>query len=161
MDLTYPSATFPPPPSMRMTVPDGWAPLPMPDSVIAAADPDSPPEFRVTILAVVSRVVRSDADLDTLVAAAHARTAAQFPTATVQGADRTEIAGHDAVVTARTISTDRSPMLLFQAEAMLLAPTAHPDARDLVQITGTCPAAAADHYGAIFRSCMQSLRLSV
>lgn len=161
MDLTYPSGIFPPPPSMRMTVPDGWQPLPMPDAVIAAVDPDSPPEFRVSILVVVSRVVRTDADLDALVEAAHARTAAQFPSTTTKGSERADIAGHDAVVTARTMATDRAPFQLFQAEAMLVVPTAHPDVRDLVQVTGTCPAALADRYGAAFRASMQSLLLSV
>lgn len=161
MDLIYPSASFPPPPSLRMTVPDGWQPLPMPDAVVAAADPDSPAGFRVTLLVVTTRVVRTDAGLDQLVASAHARTAAQFPSTTTKGSERAEIAGHDAVVTARTIATDRTPSLLFQAEAMLLVPTAHPDVRDLVQITGTCPADVADRYGAIFRAAMQSLLLSV
>lgn len=161
MDLTYPSAVFPPPPSLRLTVPDSWQPLPMPDAVVAAADPNSPPEFRVTMLAVITRVVRSDADLDGLVAAAHSRTRAMFAVATDRGSETTEIAGYPAVVTAWAITVDRAPFDLFQAEALLVVPTAHPDARDLIQLTGTCPAALADHYAAAFRASMQSLQLSV
>lgn len=161
MDLTYPSATFPPPPSLRLTVPDSWQPLPMPDAVVAAADPNSPPEFRVTMLAVVTRVIRSDADLDALAAAAHARTVATFPSAVNRASEPTEIAGYPAVVTAWTITVDLAPFQLFQAEALLVVPTAHPDARDLIQLTGTCPAALADHYAKAFRASMQSLQLSV
>jgi hypothetical protein len=160
MDLTYPSATFPPPPSLRLTVPDSWQPLPMPDAIVAAADPNSPPEFRVTMLAVVTRVVRSDADLDALAATVHSRTVATFPSATNRGSETTEIAGHPAVVTAWTITVDRPPFELFQAEALLVVPTAHPDARDLIQLTGTCPAALADHYASAFRASMQTLQLS-
>lgn len=161
MDLIYPSATFPPPPSLRMTVPDTWQPLPMPDATVCAFDPDSPPEFRVTMLAVVTRVVRTDADLEALAAAAHRRTTNTFPSATVRGSETTEIAGYPAVVTAWTIRVDLAPFELFQAEALLVVPTAHPDVRDLVQLTGTCPSALADHYAAAFRASMHSLQLSV
>jgi len=144
-----------------MAVPDSWQPLPMPDAVVAAADPNSPPEFRVTILAVITRVVRSKAGLDELVAAAHARTTAMFPSATNQGSQPAEIAGYPALVTAWTLRVDLAPFELFQAEALLVVPTAHPDARDLIQVTGTCPAALAGHYAAPFRACMQTLQLSV
>lgn len=161
MDLTYPSATFPPPPSLRLTVPDTWQPLPMPDATVCAADPDSPPEFRVTMLAVVTRVVRSDAGLDALVETAHRRSTATFPSAVVRGSEQAEIAGYPAVVTAWTIRVDRAPFELFQAEALLVVPTAHPDVRDLIQLTGTCPSALADHYAAAFRASMDSLQLSV
>jgi hypothetical protein len=157
----YPSATFPPPPSLRLTVPDSWQPWPMPDAVVAAADPDSPPEFRVTILAVVTRVIRTDADLDALASAAHARTIETFPSIRNRGSDRSEIAGYPAMVSAWTLTVAPAPFELFQAEALLVVPTAHPDARDLIQLTGTCPAALADHYASAFRASMQSLRLSV
>lgn len=161
MDLIYPSASFPPPPSLRLTVPDTWRPLPMPDAVVAAADPDSPPEFRVTILAVVTRIVRSDADLDALVTVAHRRTTAAFPSAALRRSEPAEIAGHPAVITAWTLQPEVSSFELFQAEALLVVPTAHPDIRDLIQLTGTCPSALADHYAAAFRGSMNSLRLSV
>lgn len=160
LDLTYPSATFPPPPSMRMSVPRGWQPLPMPDAVMAAFDTSSPADFRVTILLVASRVVRSDADLAALAAAAHARTERQLAP-TTEGSGRSVIANHDAILTVRTITTELADFLVFQTEALLVVPSASPDVRDLIQITGTCPATLAEHYGAIFRAAMQSLQLNV
>ena len=48
MDFTYPSAEFPPPPSMRVTAPDGWQPLKVADAVIALADGASRPSSSST-----------------------------------------------------------------------------------------------------------------
>ena len=121
MDLSYPSADFPGPPSLTVAVPDGWVRLDQADTVVAAVDPASPQGAATTFLVTVSRVV-GEQDLDGLVGP-QVGAATQGLGAVLERQRREQIAGLDAVWSATSVhpTADR-PVPVFQAQATLLVP---------------------------------------
>ena len=57
MELTYPSDTFPGPPSVRMTFPDTWVARPAASAIISAVDRDGPTDFGTNVVVIVSRIL--------------------------------------------------------------------------------------------------------
>ncbi|MCB2178092.1 MAG: hypothetical protein KQH57_19970 [Actinomycetales bacterium] len=159
MDLSYPSADFPGPPSLTVAVPDGWVRLDQADTVVAAVDPASPQGAATTFLVTVARVV-GEQDLDGLVGR-QVSVAAEGLGATVERQRREQVAGLDAVWSAFSLParSDR-PVSLFQAQTALLVPR-RPRVRDLVTMVATCSADLAPRYGEVFREIFLSLALEV
>jgi hypothetical protein len=152
MELIYPSTDFPPPPGIRLSVPDGWVRVDAADALLAAADPGSPPGFAANLIVTVGRVVGDD-DLDTVVR----RQQAAGGGGQVERQDREPIAGRDAVWSATTYApTADRPLAFFQAQATLLVPRRERVA-DVVTLIGTCAAASSAHYAPIFRDAFLSL----
>lgn len=152
MDLIYPSTDFPPPPAVRLSVPDGWVRVDTAEALIAAADPSSPPGFASNLLVTVGRIVGSD-DLDAVVR----RQQASGGDGQVERQDREPIAGRDAVWTATMYaSTTDRPLPFFQAQATLLVPRRE-RVSDVVTLIGSCAAASSAHYAPIFREAFLSL----
>ncbi len=153
MDLIYPSTDFPPPPALRLRVPDGWVRVDTPDALLAAADPGSAPGFVANLLVTVGRIVGDD-DLDAVV---QRQQQTASPDAQLERQDREPIAGLDAVwsATSYTPTADR-PVPVFQAQATLLVPRRDRVA-DAVTLIGSCAAASSAHYAPIFREAFLSL----
>lgn len=151
MDLIYPSTDFPPPPAIRLRVPDGWVRVDAPDALLAAADPSSPPGFVANLIVTVGRIVGDD-DLDAVV-----RRQQQTSGAKLERQDREPIAGRDAVWSANSYApTADRPLAFFQAQATLLVPRRERVA-DVVTLIGSCAAASSGHYSPIFRDAFLSL----
>jgi hypothetical protein len=153
MDLIYPSTDFPPPPAIRLRVPDGWVRADVPEALLAAADPSSPPGFVANLIVTVGRIVGDD-DLDAIV---QRQRQAAGRDARLEREDREPIAGRDAVwlATSYAPTADR-PIPLFQAQATLLVPRRDRVA-DAVTLIGSCAAASSGHYSPIFRDAFLSL----
>jgi hypothetical protein len=151
MDLIYPSTDFPPPPAVRLRVPDGWVRVDAAEALLAAADPSSPPGFVANLIVTVGRIVGDD-DLDAVV-----RRQAQASGAQLERQDREPIAGRDAVWSASSYApTADRPLAFFQAQATLLVPRRERVA-DVVTLIGSCAAALSGHYAPIFRDAFLSL----
>ena len=153
MDLIYPSTDFPPPPAVRLQVPDGWIRVDAADALLAAADPGSSPGFAANIIVTVGRVV-GDEDLDAVVE--RQQQAAGRETHLERQAHE-PIAGRDAVWSATTYApTTQRPVAFFQAQATLLIPRRERVA-DAISLIGTCAAASSEQYAPIFRDAFLSL----
>jgi hypothetical protein len=153
MDLIYPSTDFPPPPAIRLSVPDGWVRVDTAEALMAAADPTSPPGFASNLIVTVGRIVGDD-DLDAVV---RRQQQAAGGGAQVERQDREPIGGHDAVWSATSYaSTADRPVAFFQAQATLLVQRRERVA-DVVTLIGSCAAAASAHYAPIFRDAFLSL----
>ncbi len=153
MDLIYPSTDFPPPPAVRLRVPDGWVRVDAPDALLAAADPSSPPGFVANLIVTVGRIVGDD-DLDAVV---QRQLQTAGGNAQLERQDHEPIAGRDAVWSASTYApTADRPLPFFQAQATLLVPRRERVA-DAVTLIGSCAAASSAHYSPIFRDAFLSL----
>lgn len=152
MDLIYPSTDFPPPPAIRLSVPDGWVRVDAAEAVVAAADPSSPPGFAANLLVTVGRIV-GETDL----AAVVQRQMAGGHGAQLERQDHEPIAGRDAAWSASTYPpTTERPVPFFQAQATLLV-ARRERVVDVVTLIGTCSAASSAHYAPIFREAFLSL----
>ena len=153
MDLSYPSADFPPPPPIRLSVPDGWIRVDTAEALLAAADPSSPPGFAANLIVTVGRIV-GETDLDAVVQRQQ-QTAGNG--AQLERQDHEPIAGRDAVWSATTYPpTTERPVPFFQAQATLLV-ARRDRVADVVTLIGTCSAASSAHYAPIFREAFLSL----
>jgi hypothetical protein len=154
MELTYPSALSPAPPSFRMTFPPGWEERPHATAAAFAVDSNSPEGFHVNVIVLTTRVL-ADASLDTLVEELQAAPGVASMKPDLQGRRHDTINGHDAVLSAMTLNAEKLPFPLFQTQAAVLLPLEVPY---LVHAYATCPAAAADEYATTFRAIFATLR---
>lgn len=154
MELTFPSALSPAAPAFRLNLPPGWEERPHATAAMFAVDTRSPKDFTVNVVVLTTRV-HTDDDLDTLVDALQAGPGAQAMEPRLEGRRHDTIDGHDAVLSAVTLTASRLPFPLFQTQAALLLPT---EVRQLVHCYATCPAAVAEQYATAFRAIFATLR---
>ncbi|WP_117211342.1 hypothetical protein [Allorhizocola rhizosphaerae] len=154
MQLTYPGPLSPTPPAFRLSLPAGWEERPHATAAAFAVDSRSPAGFTVNLIVLLTRVLTDDT-LDQLIDQLQAAPAAGVMQPRLEGRQRSTIDGHDAVLSALTLTAPSLPFPLFQAQAALLigGQTQH-----LVHCYATCPAAVAEQYGTAFRAIFETLR---
>jgi len=155
MDIIYPSADFPGPPSLRMAVPNGWRPMNYPDAALAVVDPESPEGVTVNLVVTINRIV-GDQSLAEVADIQLADTTVDLGGQVERRAEE-PVAGYPAVWAALSYPPrGERRVSLFQAYTTLLVPR-RARVADVVTMIATCPAALAEHYGAVFRAAFLSL----
>jgi len=156
MELSYPSDTFPGPPSLRMQFPASWIAHPATSTVISAVDQDSPGDFGTNVVAIVSRVL-DEHTLEEMVRVMWAETIARYPGAQQLESRRATTAGQPSASAVIALRPPDTPVPIAQVQAILFIPTADPAQRDLVQLHGTCTLDVLPTYQPIFDAIFASL----
>ena len=158
MELSYPSDTFPGPPSVRMTFPDTWVARPAASAVISAVDRDSPNDFGTNVVVIVSRIL-NEHPLEEMVGVMWSQTTARYPAAQQIESSRGSIAGQPSATTVIALRPPDTPVPVAQVQTILFAPTVDPDQRDLIQLHGTCQLDTLPTYQTVFESIFASLTI--
>ncbi|WP_173161373.1 hypothetical protein [Phytohabitans suffuscus] len=154
MELTYPNEHTPLPVTFRLRLASGWQPRPHATAAACAVDSRSPKEFAVNLVVLVTRVL-ADTSLAELVRAIHESPQTSGLDPSVQGPTPDRIGGYDALLSVLTFTKE---LPLFQAQAAVLVPRGG-QARDLVHLYATCPAAVAKQYATAFRAMFATLTI--
>ncbi len=158
MELTYPSDTFPGPPSVRMTFPDTWVARPAASAIISAVDRDGPTDFGTNVVVIVSRIL-NEHPLEEMVGVMWKQTTASYPAAQQVESSRGTVAGQPSATTVIALRPPDTPAPVAQVQTILFVPTVDPDQRDLIQLHGTCKLDALLTYQTVFESIFASLTL--
>jgi hypothetical protein len=132
----YPSAAFPGPLPVRLRLPDGWEPLPMPYAAMAFVDGGSPASVPTNLLVLCGRV-GGDPTLDELAAAARDEVTRDAPAARVATVVR-RVAGQTAIQTVLTVPVPARGVTLVQAQTVLSRQSPVEGGLDVVQVQLTC-----------------------
>ncbi len=152
----FPSERFPDLCRISIDIPDGWALDDVPGAFIAAFDLSSPAYFRTNALVAVTRTVSSlsvEACSEQFLVDAEAD-----PTFTSLGEELAVVDGRPAAL--RLQSRRVQALELFQAQALILVPTATGASADLVQLHATCAADVSEVNAPRFRDLIDSLTLA-
>ena len=157
--LSYPSERFPGPPVIRLDIPEGWEAADSPTANITVFDTNSPDHFRVNLMVSVLTHGRPTPPSPRSPPDSPRRRAVATPDYEIVGERVADLNGREAVIRAQRVTPLGSPYPLFQAEVLLFGPEPRPDVQDLIQVHATCPGDMAEHYGAIFRTMVESLQV--
>lgn len=135
---SYPSDLFPVFPKVSFDVPDGWEPLVVPATVLAAGRVTEPGVFRPNVIVAVSRFTEGYS-LQTAIDAVIEKFAG-LEGATEIGRDVSTIGGREWAHIESSFIDSRVGTLV---QAAHLAIVAHGQVVDLIQVTGTVTAAQA------------------
>jgi len=130
--LTFPSDAFPALPTIAIDVPDDWAAITVPCTIMAAAAPETPGEFRPNVVVSVTRF-GADYSLD-VAANAVIEKFAGLEQAHEIGRDRVTVGGLEWAHIESTFLDPRAGTLV---QAAHLAVVVNGQVADLVQITGS------------------------
>ncbi len=136
--LTFPSDAFPALPTITVEIPDDWSAISVPGTILAAAAPETPGEFRPNVVVSVTRF-SADYALD-VAANAVVEKFAGLEQAHELGRDRVTV---DGVEWAHIESTFVDPRVGTLVQAAHLAVIANGPVADLVQVTGSVTGAQA------------------
>lgn len=156
MELRYPSDTFPGPPAIAFTLPDGWEPFTSAAAVVCASDPGSPEHFRSNVVVIMSKVVHEHSSHE-VAELLLGKTAADYGGSEVLVTEGVTVAGLDAVLSTVGFQPPQAAFPVAQVQGVVMLPTAHEDVRYAVQFHGTCARDVLSGYEPVFRDCFTSL----
>lgn len=130
--LTFPSDAFPALATITVEIPDDWSAISVPGTILAAAAPEVPGEFRPNVVVSITRF-GADYSLD-VAANAVIEKFAGLEQAQEIGRDRVTV---DGVEWVHIESTFVDPRVGTLVQAAHLAVIAHGPVADLVQVTGS------------------------
>jgi hypothetical protein len=155
MFFSFPSETFPANTGVSIDMPSNWKPDPLGPGVMVFFDADSPPEFRSNLTISLERV-EAVISLEVIAAKFNEQMtdAEQYSTL---GEEKALIGGFPALLRAQTLQPPGADLLVFQAQCLVLVPTANRSYNDLVVVHASCSAAHSERYGTAFRQMFESL----
>jgi hypothetical protein len=130
----FPSATFPGPPRIRLTVPDTWTPLRLPNVAMAFIDSASPPSVPTNAVLIVGRV-SGRPTLDEIADALVQQV--EGPPLSVRTLT-CEVAGREARQTVLTVPVSGHAVTIVQAQTVFLLESTVEGLLDLIQVHLTC-----------------------
>jgi hypothetical protein len=152
--VTYPSETFPGPPSFTMDCPDGWSPHQVPGAQMAIVQERPQGEFKPNVVVILQRL-HPGQDAAAVVEQAVEKLRATPGYEEVGRADTT-LAGLPAARVEGAWSTEKTGTI---AQALRVGILEHDGVRDLVEITGTCAGPQAPEVWPVVRAIQDSLTL--
>lgn len=159
MQHRFPSDEFPPSCSVALEAPDTWQGDPAAAFPLVLFDPDDSVGFRTNLTLQIRRVVSSmtpDVVIDDL-----NDQLSEEPGFELLGTETADIGGFPAILQVHTLRPRDDAEPLFQAQCLVVVPTANPGVSDLVVVQATTTASQAETAGPLFRSIMDSLTFTV
>ncbi len=154
----FPSAEFPGPVPVRLSVPDGWQPNPAPGSAMSFVDSMGPDGVRASLIVVVQRV-GGDPTLDEVAAKLRSQTGAIAAGSATLTSDVRTVAGQTAIRTVLRVPVPRRSVILVQAQAVLALDTDARGQRAVVQLHFTCAADQWSRWEPVFDEVLRTVEV--